>query len=461
MTRYRLRVTLIGSEPEIWRTFDIEGTARLRMLHLALQTIMGWRESHLHAFTDADPFAPALPGQARRWESPDFEDTAEGALSEEDFTAGDVLQGGGPLWYEYDFGDGWIHRLDVIDQFPSDSALTAVVLVDGANRGPFEDSGGPHGYAEKLAIAADPQHPEHASITDWIHTTVGPWAPHNPGMFDLIGVQTELNLLFNPGESGIAPYDMSGIVKIEAHRRPGDVHEASPIAEFASVLPPPIRSELRQHLHRTGVLEPNEIDAETAARIIRPFGWLMQTVGANGLALTTAGWMPPATVLDGMTELGWLDDWIGKGNREDLTPPMANLRETAQRIGLVRVQKGRLLLSAAAKKALGDPQSQLRLVAGGLLRKLSDAETDAAVLHLLAIADGTPHDERWRTVAFGLEVCGWRSATGWRFTRQDIGHATFRAQQVLDQLGELSARRRRRGEEDPLIAMFAREALRY
>ncbi|MGM7667601.1 plasmid pRiA4b ORF-3 family protein [Microbacterium sp. A93] len=460
MTRYRLRVTLVGSDPEIWRTFDIEGTTKLRMLHLALQTIMGWRESHLHAFMDADPFGRQLPEQTRRWESPDFEVNNEGTLSEEDFTAGDALQAGGPLWYEYDFGDGWIHRLDIIEQLPSDSVLTAVALVDGANRGPFEDSGGLHGYAEKLAIAADPQHPEHASITDWIDTTVGPWAPRGPGAFDLIGVQTELNLLFNPGESGMQPYDMSGLVKIEAHRRPGDVHEASPIAEFASVLSPPIRSELRQHLHRTGVLEPNEIDPETAARIIRPFAWLMKAVGAGGLDLTSAGWMPPATVLDGMTKLGWLDEWIGKGNREDLTPPMANLRETAQRIGLVRVQKGRLLLSTAAKKALGDPHAQLRLIARGLYRKLSDAETDAAVLLLLSIADGTPAEERWRSVAFGLEVCGWQSSTGWRFTQQDIGHATFRAQQVLDQLGELSMRGRYRGEQDPLVAMFAREALR-
>lgn len=453
-------MTLVGSEPVIWRTFDIEGSVKLRMLHLALQMIMGWRESHLHAFTDTDPHERGMPEQTRRWESPDFEDADEDALSEDDFTVGDVLQDGGPLWYEYDFGDGWIHRLDVIEQFPTDAHLTTVILVDGANRGPFEDSGGVGGYAEKVEIAADPQHPEHASITDWIDTTVGPWARRAPAAFDLIGVQTELNLMFNPGESGMQPYDMSGIVKIEAHRRPGDVDEASPIAAFASELPPPIRSELRQHLHLTGVLEPNEIDAETAGRIIRPFAWLMRTVGTDGLDLTSAGWMPPATVLDGMTEFGWLDDWIGKGNREDLTPPMANLRETAQRIGLVRAQKGRLLLSAAAKKALNDPQLQLRLVARGLFRKLSDAETDAAVLHLLAIADGTPPEERWRSVAFGLEMSGWQSSTGWRFTPQDIDHTTFRTQQVLDQLGELSGRRRWRGEQDPLVARFAREALR-
>lgn len=456
MTRYRLRVTLADSDPEIWRTFDIAGGLRLRMLHLALQTIMGWRESHLHAFTDTDPHVRGPRG--RRWESLDFE-SVEGALSEEDFTIDDVFSTTPTLWYEYDFGDGWVHRLDVVEPTGDDGVLAPVVLLDGANRGPFEDSGGPHGYAEKLEAAADPQHPDHRFITDWIRTTVGPWAPTAPDAFDPIGVQTELNLAFNPHESGVSQHDMSGMVRSTEYRRAGDIDEASPIAVLASELPPPIRSELRQHLQRAGLLEPADIDAEAAARLIRPFRWLMDAIGTDGLALTSAGWMPPVTVLAGMTELGWLDDWIGKGNREDLTPPIAGLRETAQRIGLARVRKGRLLLSAAAKKALGDPRAQLRLIAEGLYRKLGDAETDAATLLLLATADGTPRSERWRAVAFGLEMCGWQSSSRKAFTPIDIDHATFHAQRVLDLIGE-SSRRARRIQDDPAVRLFAAEALR-
>lgn len=456
MTRYRLRVALADSDPEIWRIFDVDGDLRLRMLHLALQTIMGWRESHLHAFTDANPDMPGAQG--RRWESPDFE-PADGSLSEEEFTIDDVLGSTDVLWYEYDFGDGWTHRLDVVERASDDPHLAPVVLLDGANRGPFEDSGGPHGYSEKLEIAADPQHPDHAFVSDWIRVTVGPWARREPGAFDLVDIQSELNLMFNPEGSGISPYDMSGLVKSDGHRRAGDVTDASPIVALASALPVPIRSEFRQHLHHSGVLEPSDTDDETAARIIRPFEWLMKTVGSDGLALTAAGWMPPATVLAGMTELGWLDDWIGKGNREDLTPQIAGLRETAQRMGLVRVLKGRLVLSAAAKKALGDPRLQLRLVAGGLYRKLSDAETDAATLLLLSIADGTPPTRRWEAVAFGLEMCGWRSSTRQEFTAADITHATFHVQRVLDLIGE-SSRRARHRDEDPDVRAFAAEALR-
>lgn len=455
MTRYRIRVTLVDSAPEIWRTFEVDGALPLTLLHHALQTMMGWRESHLHAFTDADPHARGARG--RRWESPFATDLEEDTLSEDEFRVDDVLNDRTTLWYEYDFGDGWTHRLDVTERMPDAHHLAPVVLLDGAARGPFEDAGGLHGYTEKLSILADAQHPEHDDISEWVRATVGPWTLHGAEAFDLVGIQTELNLLLAPDRSGMSRGDMSGLVK--ADPGPGEVVLDSPIANLASTLPVPIRSELRQHLHATGVLEPTEIDDETAARMIRPFAWLMDAVGADGLALTSAGWLPPATVLAGMTELGWLDDWIGKGNREDLTPPIRMLREVAQRAGLVRVQKGRMLLSASAKKALGSPRDQLRLVTRGLYRKLSDAETDAATLLLVAIADRTPADRRWEAVAFGLEMCGWASSTGQAFTRVDIDHVTYEAQRVLELIGESSWRARRQG-EDPDLALFAREALR-
>ncbi|WP_336644842.1 plasmid pRiA4b ORF-3 family protein [Microbacterium sp. USHLN186] len=453
MTRYRLRVALVDSEPEIWREFDIDGRMPLRMLHIALQTIVGWRESHLHAFTDTDPDQPSTQG--RRWESPDFAAESR-ALSEDAATVDQVLSNLGTLWYEYDFGDGWVHRLDVVERQPDSPLLAPVVLLDGANRGPFEDAGGIAGYRDKLAALADPQHPEHREISDWVRATVGPWAPLSPGAFDLVGAQSELNLMFNPQGSGLSPYDMSGLVKSDELRRPGDVTDESPIVELAAQLPPPIRSELRQHLHLTHVLEPLEVDDETAARIVRPFAWLMDAVGPDGLALTAAGWMPPTTVLAGMTELDLLDDWIGAGNREDLTPPISELRGAAQRLGLMRVHKGRLLLSAAAKKALGDARAQLQLITRGVYRKLSDAESDAATLLLLAVADGTPPGERWRAIAFGLEICGWQSSTRLAFTEPQIEYVVFSAQRVLDLISRSLLRR---GGDEADLRLFAKLAL--
>nr|WP_281250849.1 hypothetical protein [Sinomonas mesophila] len=70
----RVRVTVVGSEPPIWRMLDVDGSLTLGELHDVLQRAVGWRDWHLHSFTDADPTLPRRgadrPGPAPRvWSS--------------------------------------------------------------------------------------------------------------------------------------------------------------------------------------------------------------------------------------------------------------------------------------------------------------------------------------------------------------------------------------------------------
>ena len=58
---------------------------------------------------------------------------------------------------------------------------------------------------------------------------------------------------------------------------------------------------------------------------------------------------------EAMHELGWESSWIGKQNREDLTVPIANLRESAMQLGLLRKYKGNLVLGRDARSLLADP----------------------------------------------------------------------------------------------------------
>lgn len=467
----RLRVTLIDSEPEIWRTFDIDASLTLRDLHDALQVIVGWRQSHLHQFMDADPYErmgdlPRIGRQPRRWTMPGpFEDELDDAEPEEATTIAEAFEHDGPLYYEYDFGDSWMHRLDLIERGTMEPHEPPVTLVRGEQRAPYEDAGGLPGYAEKLEILDDPRHPDHDFITEWVRDTVGPWKPTDPEFFDPDGVQTELNLRFAPERSGLDPRDMAGLVA----ERPaeGGLTLESPLVDLVFRLPVPGRIELRAHLHRTGALSDDLPDDATRERMTAPFRWLIEAVGVDGLTLTKAGWMPPAVVLDGMTELGWRERWIGEANREDITAPMRNLREAAQRMGIVRLYKGKLLLGADAKKALRDPGLVWRLVASRLLRGLSDAETDASTLRLLAIADGTQQVDGGANVfaadsaiAFGLDCVGWATSTGARLEVFSIGDLTARVDIVLDIVGVYGSGRW--GERPVTLEgrAFAREALR-
>ena len=46
------------------------------------------------------------------------------------------------------------------------------------------------------------------------------------------------------------------------------------------------------------------MDAETAARMVRPYSWFLDRVGPEGIKLTSAGYLPPVHVAAAVAELG-------------------------------------------------------------------------------------------------------------------------------------------------------------
>jgi len=45
---YRLKVTLRGSRPSMWRRLEVHSDVTLFQMHQILQIVMGWTDSHLH-----------------------------------------------------------------------------------------------------------------------------------------------------------------------------------------------------------------------------------------------------------------------------------------------------------------------------------------------------------------------------------------------------------------------------
>ena len=140
----RLRISLEGIDPPIWRTVIFPRNATLHELHRAIQVLFHWYDYHLYEFEIDD----------RRFEEPHEE--AEG----EDSTRASVsklITGPGQVFdYTYDFGDGWLHRIEVEETaVPADSGCIPYVL-DGARRGPPEDCGGIYGYQRLIKAAKAP-----------------------------------------------------------------------------------------------------------------------------------------------------------------------------------------------------------------------------------------------------------------------------------------------------------------
>ena len=455
----RLRVSILGSDPEIWRELEVDAGLALAELHDVLQIAFGWRESHLHKFTDHDSFArrrdlPRIGRPPRTWAPEDsygdgpYSDN-DGELPESEWTLAKVFDGfDGPLYYEYDFGDGWVHLIELLERIDDDRKAPKAVLLRGERRGPLEDSGGIGGYYEKLDILADPRHPKHEEIAEWMRWVAGPWLPFDPDLLDVDHVNGEFAVRFDRG------LGMSGLPTDAFPGRPKPAEHAASsagavpllpadaaIIDLIERLPVPLRGELRGLLRRSGALIPVDIDVDTAAAMVEPFLWLVRRAGADGIRLTQAGWLPPAVVSDAMRELGWADRWIGKANREDQTAPIATLREDATRFGLLRKRNGVLQATAAARGFVDDPVGLWRMLAETFLRRTrSDVERDIAILVAVDIATGRVAEDEsgigydMAGILFGLEALGWASANGGSLTRDVIAGPVY---ETLGQLGAL------------------------
>jgi hypothetical protein len=47
---YEVKVTLLGIRPPVWRRMMVRSDITLEHLHRVLQIVMGWTDSHMHAF---------------------------------------------------------------------------------------------------------------------------------------------------------------------------------------------------------------------------------------------------------------------------------------------------------------------------------------------------------------------------------------------------------------------------
>ena len=154
---YQLKVTLQYSQPPIWRRLQVVSSDNLEDVHIALQIVMGWTDSHLHQFIK-DRICYGIPD----------EDFPSDMLDEIDYRLEQLLkEEKDRLIYEYDFGDGWTHEIVLEKILPFKTDISLPVCLEGSRACPPEDVGGVPGYEMFLQAIGDPSHPEHEDMLDW------------------------------------------------------------------------------------------------------------------------------------------------------------------------------------------------------------------------------------------------------------------------------------------------------
>lgn len=237
----------------------------------------------------------------------------------------------------------------------------------------------------------------------------------------------------------------------------------APVEELvASLRNPFTQIELLHLLYGARVHEPVVIDAETAARMVRPYAWLLDRVGTEGIKLTPAGYLPPVHVQAAVADLGLTDEWIGSYNRENQTLPVLDLRESAMRLGLLRKHRGMLVASPRGRTLRGDPAGLWWYLAENLPpRRAARNEMHSGLLLLAAVAGNAPGDP-FEFVTRMLGEAGWASDDGTAVSRWQARDAARDTHTVLFRLGALAQNRQSTEPERPTPdgELFARAALR-
>lgn len=417
----RLHVQLREAFPPVWRRLEVASDLGLDDLHDVLQVAFGWQDYHLYRFTTGPEHDPGVAFACAA-------DLAEAFEGDEDLPTWDVridellTEAGERLYYQYDYGDNWWLTLEVEDVVDGRVPPGRAVLVDGAGAGPPEDCGGVGGY-RTIVAAADPTHPDHrqalADVAAWWGRDVA------------------------PDEIGLEPFDLPTVAdRLQALDLPACPPVPRHVGEKLSALLLRARTpETVEQLRRLAAAADAEVDLDdaTAERMTRPLQVLFDAIG-DGVKLTAAGYLPPAVVSTIFDDLNLAEEWIGKGNREDLTVPVLELRETAQRFGLLRKYKGRLVPTARGRELAIDPVALWwhladRLPLGG--RGAADAGWQASVLLLALMASGST-DPAETTIAQLVTGLGWALDGGHPIDRRTVTALVADDVRLLRRVGALS-----------------------
>jgi hypothetical protein len=176
----RLKVTLKGIRPPIWRRLELPLNLTMASVSDVIVAAFGWSNSHLHEFTigrrrigrpDPDdvrlplrllnsPFAAAGADLVGLFARPPLEDE-----SRIDLRAA-LAAGVRTFSYTYDFGDDWQHLVTVEAILPAERRFLYPRCTAGRRACPPEDCGGVWGYEHLLEVLADPSHEEYAELRE-------------------------------------------------------------------------------------------------------------------------------------------------------------------------------------------------------------------------------------------------------------------------------------------------------
>jgi len=150
------------------RNVRVQANISFGQLHKILQRAFCWQDYHLCSFGLVKEWSKNYYSDSDVrlvYDEEDLEDYPDAKLMGE-VKLSDYLPEYKKIQYIYDFGDGWLHRIELTDTIDGCEEIVPLLL-SGEGDAPPEDSGGPVGFADFLDIISDPKHDDHRNMTEW------------------------------------------------------------------------------------------------------------------------------------------------------------------------------------------------------------------------------------------------------------------------------------------------------
>ncbi|MEZ4826140.1 MAG: plasmid pRiA4b ORF-3 family protein [Bacteroidia bacterium] len=162
---YQIKVTLEQTKPPVWRRLLIQPKINFLDLHFILQGAMGWENAHLFVFEENKPRGEMTMKIGIPYEDDFFADEMLDAEKTPIQTF--LKEPKDKLFYEYDFGDSWRHKIE-LEKILEDTILPKAICVKGAGACPPEDCGGIWGYYQMMEFVNKKGSKEGAEYREWL-----------------------------------------------------------------------------------------------------------------------------------------------------------------------------------------------------------------------------------------------------------------------------------------------------
>ena len=165
--KYRLRISLDGIKPAIWREIEVPSTITLPSLAAAILLSMGWTEEHLHQFI-------VRQGRQSTFYVSSMQEILDGTMPPDNkdglrYCIGDLLKRkGDKVTFEYDYGDCWLHTVALVDHDGYGDEKKEVRLLAGERACPPNDCGGVSGYQRLCLLMEKPASAEALEEMEWL-----------------------------------------------------------------------------------------------------------------------------------------------------------------------------------------------------------------------------------------------------------------------------------------------------